>query len=144
MSSDYKSFDISSILTEDEQNELRSGTYTRTPEPMNEKMIHDSMAETVKQNTPSETGEVCPYPDFTVDKNGKPHLQATYSNFEALCRDAGHPCTTRYWSGVYICSRRTFKNGSAWMARRMHSVWNCKTAALVRASRPTTNRFKNG
>lgn len=86
MSSDYNSFDIASILTEEEQNELRSGTYTRTPEPVNEKMIHDSMAETVKQNTPSETGEVCPYPDYTVGKTGKMQLKSTFSNFKTMCR----------------------------------------------------------
>lgn len=102
MSSDYKSCDIASILTEEEQNALCSGTYTRTPEPVNEKMIHDSMAEAAKQNTPSETGEVCPYPDFTVDKNGKPHLQATYSNFEALCRMQGIPVQRDIVRRVYL------------------------------------------
>ncbi len=86
MSSDYNNFDIASILTEEEQNELRSGTYTRTLEPVNEKMIHDSMAETVKQNTPSETCEVCPYPDYTVSKTGKVQLKSTFSNFKTMCR----------------------------------------------------------
>lgn len=86
MSSDYNNFDISSILTEEEQNELRSGTYTRTLEPVNEKMIHDSTAETAKQNTPSETGEVCPYPDYTVTKTGKIQLKSTFSNFKTMCR----------------------------------------------------------
>lgn len=86
MSSDYKSCDIASILTEEEQNELRSGTYTRTPETVNEKMIHDSMAETVKQNTLSETGEVCLYPDYTVSKTGKVQLKSTFSNFKTMCR----------------------------------------------------------
>lgn len=86
MSSDYNNFDISSILTEEEQNELRSGTYTRTLEPVNEKMIHDSTAETAKQNTSSETGEVCPYPDYTVGKNGKIQLKSTFSNFKTMCR----------------------------------------------------------
>lgn len=85
MSSDYKSCDIASILTEEEQNELRSGTYTRTLEPVNEKMIHDSTAETVKRNTPSETGEVCPYPDYTVGKTGKIRLESTFSNFKTMC-----------------------------------------------------------
>lgn len=86
MSSDYNNFDITSILTEEEQNELRSGTYTRALEPVNEKMIHDSTAETVKQNTASETGEVCPYPDYTVGKNGKTQLKSTFSNFKTMCR----------------------------------------------------------
>ena len=86
MSSDYNNFDIASILTEEEQNELRSGTYTRTLEPVNEKMIHDSMAETIKQNTPSETCEVCPYPDYTVSKTGKVQLKSTFSNFKTMCR----------------------------------------------------------
>lgn len=86
MSSDYNNFDISSILTEAEQNELRSGTYTRTLEPVNEKMIHDSTAETVKRNTPSETGEVCLYPDYTVSKTGKVQLKSTFSNFKTMCR----------------------------------------------------------
>lgn len=86
MSSDYNNFDIASILTEEEQNELRSGTYTRTFEPVNEKMIHDSTAETVKRNTPSETGEVCLYPDYTVSKTGKVQLKSTFSNFKTMCR----------------------------------------------------------
>ena len=85
MSSDYKSCDIASILTEDEQNELCSGTYTRTSEPVNERTVHDSTDETVKQSTAMETDEVCPYPDFTVSKTGKVQLKSTFSNFKTMC-----------------------------------------------------------
>ncbi len=63
MSNECSDFDITEALSEEEQAEL--------------------LAQGSKQEP------VCPYPDFTVDKGGKTHLQATYANFEAMCRMQG-------------------------------------------------------